>query len=122
MPIKSAAFPSNWELSAARAASVVHLFTNSGMDPRRLAVVGLGEYRPAERNDTEQGRNLNRRVLLVILSGNGNPEGDYAGDRGKPEPAPAPQLQPQPAVTTAQTAEPTPAITTAPLPPVSGGR
>ncbi|HEY0942803.1 MAG TPA: flagellar motor protein MotD [Steroidobacter sp.] len=84
-PIRSAAFPSNWELSAARAASVVHLFSQAGMDPRRLAVVGLGEYRPAQSNETAQGRNINRRVLLVILSGNGMPEGDYAGDRGKPE-------------------------------------
>ena len=126
LPIKSAAFSSNWELSAARAASVVHLFTDSGMAPHRLAIVGLGEYRPAYPNDTEQNRNLNRRVLLVILSGNGNPEGDYAGARGQPEAAPAPQpppqIQPQPAVTTAQATAPTPAITATPLPPVSGGR
>ena len=47
----------------------MHLFTQAGMDPRRLAVIGLGEYRPAQSNDTEQGRNINRRVLLVILSG-----------------------------------------------------
>ena len=105
LPIRSSAFPSNWELSAARAASVVHLFTNSGMDPRRLAVVGLGENRPAESNDTERGRNMNRRVLLVILSGNGAPEGDYADDRGKPaaeELSAAPQAQPTPAATTAR--------------------
>jgi chemotaxis protein MotB len=104
-PIKSSSFPSNWELSAARAASVVHLFTNNGMDPRRLAVVGLGENRPAESNDTEQGRNMNRRVLLVILSGNGSPEGDYAEDRGKPdseELTTTPPAQPVPAATTAQ--------------------
>lgn len=128
LPIRSAAFTSNWELSAARAASVVHLFTDSGIAPQRLAIVGLGEFRPAYPNDTEQNRNLNRRVLLVILSGNGNPEGDYAGERGLPEtaPAPAPELSqtppPQPAVTTAQTSAPTPAITPAPLSPVSGGR
>jgi chemotaxis protein MotB len=124
-PIKSAAFTSNWELSAARAASVVHLFTDAGMDPHRLAIVGLGEYRPAYPNDTEQNRNLNRRVLLVILSGTGNPEGDYAGERGQPEMEPTsqpqPQAQPQP-VTTAQTTAPTPAITAAPLPPVAGGQ
>lgn len=104
-PIRSSAFPSNWELSAARAASVVHLFTKSGMDPRRLAVVGLGENRPAQSNDTEQGRNVNRRVLLVILSGNSSPEGDYAEDRGKPDAAElsaAPEPQPAPAATTAQ--------------------
>lgn len=101
-PIKSAAFTSNWELSAARAASVVHLFTQVGMDPRRLAIVGLGEFRPAQSNDTEQGRNLNRRVLLVILSGNGMPEGDYAGERGKPDIEAAPS-QPEPVATTVQT-------------------
>lgn len=68
-PINTAAFPSNWELSSARAASVVHLFTSEGMDPARLAVIGLGEYRPAQSNDTAAGRNANRRVLLVILNG-----------------------------------------------------
>ena len=126
LPIRSAAFTSNWELSAARAASVVHLFTDSGLDPHRLAIVGLGEYRPAYPNDTEQNRNLNRRVLLVILSGNGNPEGEYAGDRGQPElmsaPQPQPEVQPQPAVTTARATAPAPAVTAAPLAPVSGGR
>jgi chemotaxis protein MotB len=107
-PIKNSAFPSNWELSAARAASVVHLFTRMGMDPARLAVIGLGENRPAQSNATPEGRNANRRVLLVILGGSNRPEGDYAGERGQPEveaaPPPQPQLQPpQPAVTTAQT-------------------
>jgi chemotaxis protein MotB len=82
-PISTAAFPSNWELSAARAASVVHLFTRAGMDPARLAVIGLGEVRPAQSNATAQGRNANRRVLLVILGGNNRPEGDYAGERGQ---------------------------------------
>jgi chemotaxis protein MotB len=87
-PIRTSAFPSNWELSSARAASVVHLFTRAGIDPRRLAVIGLGEYRPAQSNDTVEGRNANRRVLLVILSGQGKPEGDYADGNGKPEEAP----------------------------------
>jgi chemotaxis protein MotB len=115
-PIRSSAFPSNWELSAARAASVVHLFTRNGMDPRRLAVVGLGENRPAESNDTEQGRNMNRRVLLVILSGNGSPEGDYAEDRGKPdaeELTAVPPVEPTPAATPTPTPTPTPTATTA---------
>lgn len=88
-PISTRAFPSNWELSSARAASVVHLFTNAGIAPARLAVIGLGEHRPSQSNDTAEGRNANRRVLLVILSGNGMPEGDYAEDRGKDEEAPA---------------------------------
>jgi chemotaxis protein MotB len=80
-PINTRAYPSNWELSSARAASVVHLFTQLGIDARRLAVIGLGEYRPAQSNDTPEGRNANRRVLLVILSGTGAPEGSYADDR-----------------------------------------
>ncbi len=84
-PISTAAFPSNWELSAARAASVVHLFTRRGIDAKRLAVIGLGENRPAVSNNTAEGRNANRRVLLVILSGDGNPEGAYATERGRDE-------------------------------------
>jgi chemotaxis protein MotB len=84
-PINTAAFPSNWELSAARAAGVVHLFTRRGIDAKRLAVIGLGENRPAVSNDTAEGRNANRRVLLVILSGDGNPEGAYATERGRSE-------------------------------------
>ncbi|MGH8237048.1 MAG: flagellar motor protein MotD, partial [Steroidobacteraceae bacterium] len=82
-PISTTAFPSNWELSAARAASVVHLFTRAGMDPARLAVIGLGENRPSQSNATAEGRNANRRVLLVILGGSDRPEGDYAGERGQ---------------------------------------
>ena len=66
VPINTEAFPSNWELSAARAASVVHLFTKAGVDPRRLVALGYGEYRPVASNDTEEGRRKNRRVVLVI--------------------------------------------------------
>lgn len=95
-PISTAAFPSNWELSSARAASVVHLFTEAGLTPARLAVIGLGEYRPAQSNATAEGRNANRRVLLVILSGDTPPEGDYAEERGRPdiEPAGIPGITP----------------------------
>lgn len=85
-PINTMAFPSNWELSSARAASVVHVFTKAGLEPARLAVIGLGEFRPAQSNDTPQGRDANRRVLLIILSTDGAPEGDYAKDRGESEP------------------------------------
>jgi chemotaxis protein MotB len=65
-PINTLQFPSNWELSAARAASVVHLFTQRGLDPSRLTVIGYGEHRPVGDNATREGRNANRRVLLVI--------------------------------------------------------
>lgn len=67
VPISTATFPSNWELSAARAASVVHLIANEGVDPALLAVLGFGEFRPLQSNDTPAGRNANRRVLIVIL-------------------------------------------------------
>jgi chemotaxis protein MotB len=66
-PIRSANFPSNWELSAARAASVVHEFTKFGIDPLRLEIVGFGEYHPLQPNDTVAGRNANRRVAILIL-------------------------------------------------------
>jgi len=66
-PIKTAAFPSNWELSAARAASVVHQFTRQGIDPLRLEIVGFGEFHPRQPNDTAEGRNANRRVVVLVL-------------------------------------------------------
>ncbi|CAK0748571.1 chemotaxis protein MotB [Gammaproteobacteria bacterium] len=67
-PINSVAYPSNWELSAGRAASVVHLFNKLGMKPERMAAVGYGEYRPTADNATPEGRNKNRRVVLQILA------------------------------------------------------
>jgi chemotaxis protein MotB len=75
VPINTPSFRSNWELSAARAASVVRLFTQRGIDPARLAVIGLGEFRPVADNATEKGRNLNRRVMVVILNNGDTAEG-----------------------------------------------
>src|SRR5882724_114233 len=66
-PIRTASFPSNWELSAARAASVVHQFTRQGIDPLRLEIVGFGEFHPRQPNDTGEGRNANRRVVVLVL-------------------------------------------------------
>jgi chemotaxis protein MotB len=66
-PIRSALFPSNWELSAARAASVVHEFTKAGIDPLRLEIVGFGEFHPRASNDSNEGRNANRRVAVLVL-------------------------------------------------------
>jgi chemotaxis protein MotB len=66
-PIRTSAFPSNWELSAARAASVVHQFTKEGIDPLRLEIVGFGEFHPRQPNDTADGRNANRRVAILVL-------------------------------------------------------
>lgn len=66
VPVAGGAFPSNWELSAARAASVVHLLIAAGVDPRRLSVAAFGEFRPVLPNLTPDGRNANRRVVLTI--------------------------------------------------------
>jgi chemotaxis protein MotB len=66
-PIHTGAFPSNWELSAARAASVVHQFTKQGIDPLRLEIVGFGEFRPRQPNVSNEGRNANRRVAVLVL-------------------------------------------------------
>lgn len=68
VPINTFSFPSNWELSAARAASVVHLFSRHGVDPWRLAAIGYGAHRPIADNATAQGRARNRRVVVFILS------------------------------------------------------
>jgi chemotaxis protein MotB len=72
VPIKAAArhrFPSNWELSTARATAAVRFLTeNAGVDPRRLGAVGYGEFRPVADNATADGRARNRRIAITILS------------------------------------------------------
>ncbi len=69
VPINNVMFPSNWELSAVRASSVVRLFLESGMNEKRLVAVGHGANQPVDTNDTSEGRLRNRRVQLMILSG-----------------------------------------------------
>ena len=68
LPINNEIFRSNWELSASRAASVVHLFTRYGVNPERLSSIGYAEFRPVASNDTADGRLRNRRVKVVILA------------------------------------------------------
>lgn len=65
-PISTDQYPSNWELSAARAAAVVRLLAMNGVEPRRMAAVGYGEYQPAYSNRTLEGRRLNRRIVIVV--------------------------------------------------------
>ncbi|MFP3977974.1 MULTISPECIES: flagellar motor protein MotD [Marinobacter] len=65
-PIRTSRFPSNWELSTARAAAVVRMLSMEGIEPERLAAIGYGEHQPLARNDTEEGRRRNRRVVLLI--------------------------------------------------------
>lgn len=67
-PIALSGWKSNWELSSARALSVLHYLVNEkGISPARLSAVGYGEFRPVASNDTREGRQLNRRVEIVIL-------------------------------------------------------
>ena len=66
IPINNRRFNSNWELSAARAASVVKLLANNGIQPERLAAVGRGEFQPVADNSTAEGRAKNRRVVVML--------------------------------------------------------
>jgi len=70
-PIKHSKWKSNWELSTSRATSVLHyLVDTKGINPKRVAAIGYGEYRPVSSNDTASGRRQNRRVEIVILPKN----------------------------------------------------
>lgn len=62
-----AAWPSNWELSTARATNVLHYLTDFGADEQRFSVAGYADTRPMYSNDTEEGRAYNRRVDIIIL-------------------------------------------------------
>jgi|CXWL01.1.fsa_nt_gi chemotaxis protein MotB len=68
LPIQTENFPSNWELSSARASSVIRLFIENGVEAYRLTAIGYGENRPIETNETPEGRKRNRRVTVMILS------------------------------------------------------
>jgi chemotaxis protein MotB len=68
LPINTARYPSNWELSSARAANVLHLLQDRvGLPPDRLSIVGYGEHRPLVVNADDASRAMNRRVDIVIL-------------------------------------------------------
>lgn len=77
MPISTGQFPSNWELSTARATNALkYLIKHFDVDPDKISATGYGEFRPLASNDTSEGRAKNRRVDLVMLSGE--------GERGEP--------------------------------------
>jgi len=67
VPIKSAKYPSNWELSTARALNVVHLMVEEGMDPKNISAAGYGEFQPRADNERPEGRKLNRRIEIIML-------------------------------------------------------
>jgi len=69
VPISTSEFASNWDLSAARATGVTrYLIDHDDIKPTRISLAGYGEFRPANSNDTEAGRQANRRVDIVILN------------------------------------------------------
>lgn len=86
-PINTPVYPSNWELSAARAANVVNLLMKNGVRPQRMSAVGYGEFQPVADNGTEQGRIQNRRVVLVIM---GNTETRYPVQTNQVNAVPSP--------------------------------
>jgi chemotaxis protein MotB len=77
VPIKTSQFPSNWELSTARATNIVRYLVDAHeFPPERISAIGYGEYRPIADNSVEEGRQKNRRVDVVVLSS--------AGEQGEP--------------------------------------
>ena len=82
VPIRTARYASNWELSTARASAVVaHLVNTVEFDPTRLSAAGYGEFHPRVANDTPENRARNRRIDIVILG-----SGPGAAFQLKPEP------------------------------------
>ena len=105
LPIKTAQFPTNWELSTARAASIVRMLAMDGVNAGRLAAVGYGEFQPIADNATAEGRARNRRVVLVVSRnldvrrsvsgvGSGHAKPDAALERAGTQPAPSPAVPP----------------------------
>ena len=71
VPISTARFPSNWDLSTARSLKILKYFIDAhGYDPRKLSALGFGEFRPIDTNDTPSGRIKNRRVDIMVLDPN----------------------------------------------------
>ncbi len=77
VPINTGRFPSNWELSSARSASVVRGLAANGINPARMGAIGYGEFRPIVANDSEENRQKNRRVVIRVMAGE-----DVFGGRG----------------------------------------
>lgn len=94
LPINTTQFPSNWELSTARASAIVKLLVAEGVPPQNLAAVGYGKFQPIADNGSAAGRAKNRRVVLMI------------GREPRPRPQPQAQAKPKPQVKTTEAPEP----------------
>lgn len=100
-PINSSVFPSNWELSTARASSVIRLFSANGVSTERMVAIGYADNRPVDDNAMPEGRARNRRVTVMILAENQGGEQDVKLDPDTRPPAspvvptnPAAHIQP----------------------------
>lgn len=93
LPIRTPQYPTNWELSSARAASIVRMLAMDGVNPVRMSAVGYGEFQPVTDNATAEGRARNRRVVLVISRnldnrrGAGSAASQQSGAGTQPAPA-----------------------------------
>ncbi len=119
VPIDTSVYPSNWELSAARAASVARLFAVHGVDPERLGIVGWGQYHPAADNTSADGRNRNRRVLVVVLSDKATPRRFYTNSNQINQTADADTNVPDEQMAAATAASSASVASTTPATPVS---
>jgi len=114
VPINTNRYPTNWELSAARSASVVRLLAQSGINPARMGAIGYGEFRPIVANDSDVNRQKNRRVVIRVMTGEdmfagSSPFADTQVDSTK-----IVKPEPEAAVTILQAAEPVRSIFGAP--------
>jgi chemotaxis protein MotB len=102
LAVNSTQFPSNWELSSARAAAIVKILVEGGVAPERLSAVGYGEYHPIAENDTPEGREKNRRVVLMIAREKPNRPKvntfEAINDAIKPQSIESVQVDPQPSL------------------------
>lgn len=81
VPIQTPRFPSNWELSSARAAAALRYMVKHRIDPQRLVAVGFADSRPIASNDTYEGRSRNRRVEFLFKSPDTLPAGGFKAAR-----------------------------------------
>ena len=87
VPVHTARFRSNWELSTARAASIADaILTRGSIAPQHLSLAGYGPFRPVQSNATAQGRSANRRVDIVLLNSGGTNGAEMRGNSAPPSP------------------------------------
>jgi len=113
VPIANNRFPTNWELSTARAASVVRLFAQNGINPARMGAIGYGEFRPVAANETEEDRQKNRRVVIRVMTGEDIFAGSTPFSDSEVDPT-APIAAPEELIDGIQAAEPVRSIFEAP--------